>query len=111
MIKRQLVLALLVAWVAGGLMAGCVKEVVLTDAGKKVQVTDKLINPDDCKKLSTIRVTNQNTVEGFELTDEEMVRALEINARNTAADVGANVVVPLGAPKDATQRFSAYKCE
>ena len=93
------------------LVAACAKEVQLTEEGKKVQVTDKLLNPDACKKVSNIRVTNETTVEGWGLTGDELARALEVNARNLAATEGANVIIPKGPPENDAQDFESFKCE
>ena len=93
------------------LLAACAKEVQLTEEGKKVQVTDKLLNPDSCKKVSNIRVTNETTVEGWGLTGDELARALEVNARNLAAADGANVIIPKGPPENDAQNFESFNCE
>jgi len=36
---------------------------------------------------------------------------LTVLARNEAANLGANAVVPIGEPQDGKQRFRAYLCE
>lgn len=66
----------------------------------------------DCKKLGEIGANTMSRV-GFIARDETRVAVeLERLARNDAAAMGANTLVPLGpVTAEGTRRYAAYRCD
>ena len=101
---------MMLALILGLFLAGCTQAVVLTSAGEKVKLMDKLDNPADCEK----------PVEGMEISatrddplgtyPEEIQLDINNTARNKAAELGGNVIVPKGPAKGGKQHFDVYKC-
>jgi len=83
--------------------------VQLTPEGKKVRVFDAK-QTESCKKLGQT-TTSVLAKKGIITRDEEKVREeLATLARNSAADMGGNVTVPISDIKDGEQSFTVYNC-
>lgn len=90
------------------IILGCTL-VPLTPEGKKVHVFDAK-QTKSCKKLGQT-TTSVLAKKGIITRDEEKVREeLATLARNSAADMGGNVIVPISDIKDGEQSFTVYNC-
>ena len=101
---------LLAGLVMAVLGAGCTEPVVLTDGGAKVQIVDKLENPDACKKLVNVMDVNATRDDPLGTYPEEIKMDVEHTARNKAAELGATVIVPRGGIENGKQSFDVYAC-
>ena len=88
-------------------LAGCTF-VRLSDAGANVAQ----LNPADainCQELGLITSNTKAKVvvnRSRDAVSEELI----VLARNEAATMGANAIVPVGDVENGTQRFRAYRC-
>ena len=83
--------------------------VQLSDAGAGVAQlgTGDVAN---CREIGEVSTQTKDKIlisRGQEVVRQE----LTILARNEAAGLGANAIVPIAQPVDGTQRFRAYSCE
>jgi hypothetical protein len=89
-------------------MLGCTW-VPLTPEGKKVRVFDAK-QTESCKKLGQT-TTSVLAKKGIITRDEEKVREeLATLARNSAADMGGNIIVPISDIKNGERSFAVYSC-
>lgn len=63
-----------------------------------------------CTKLGEIEGNVTDRVALYQRNPLRVQEELETMARNEAVGLGANAVVPLEAPHDGRQRFSAWRC-
>ena len=93
---------------AAALLLSACSFVQLSDAGAGVAQMD----PADvlnCTSLGVVSAATQDKVlleRGSAKVQEELL----VLARNQAADLGANAIVPVDPPKDGKQSFRAYRC-
>lgn len=83
--------------------------VTLTPSGEKARVLepDEVVN---CKKVGAATVTTRAQVANIYRSQTKVAEELKILARNAAADLGGDSVVPQGPPLDGKQTFDVYKC-
>jgi hypothetical protein len=97
----------IVAWMILGIaiaaLTAC-SNIRLTEDGKNVIEMKKLDVLEKCENLGNIKVNATNV----NRTQEDKDRA--ILARNMAATMGANVVVPAGEVVGKSQEWTAYRC-
>ena len=96
------------------MMAGCTflisacSFVQLSDAGANVaqmDTTDVL----NCTAVGVVSTSTQDKVL-IERGGAKVREELLVLARNQAAELGANAIVPIDQPKDGKQSFRAYQC-
>lgn len=83
--------------------------VTLTPSGEKARVLD----PEDvvhCRKVGATTVTTRAQVANVYRSQGKVAEELQILARNAAADLGGDTVVPQGPAVDGKQTFDVYKC-
>lgn len=99
------------AWllVMTGIVIGGCTWVKLTPGGEKVRVLSpaevtscNLIGDTNVALLARIGAVNRN--------EEKVQKELNALARNSAADMGGDTVVPASEVNDGKQRYSVYKC-
>ena len=89
------------------LTSGCAF-VSLTDAGAEVRQSGAE-DVRSCKLVATISSQTKNTV----VVDRNLSKVREeliVLARNRAAAMGANAIVPVAPQQNGTQDFNAYSC-
>ncbi len=99
-------------WTALGtvLLAACVDWVPLTPAGEKVRVASAA-EVAACTKLGDVTANTKVTVGPLARDEAKAAGELEALARNDAATMGANAIVPTG-PVDWDHRsYAAFRCE
>ena len=90
------------------LIGGCTW-VKLTPEGDRVRVLDAS-EVSNCKQLGETKVSLMARVAGYNRDPRQVQRELDALARNAAADIGGDAVVPLGNPHEGKQTFAVYKC-
>jgi hypothetical protein len=93
---------------ATSLLAGC-SFVNLTEKGEKVVV----LNPSEvsgCERIGSTIVSVKDSVAGVDRSIEKMDAELAVLARNSAPDIGGDVVVREERLNDGKQRFGVYRC-
>ena len=89
------------------LLGGCAF-VSLTDAGANVrQSTAGQVS--QCKLVATISSQTKDTVV-IDRNSGKVREELIVLARNRAAEIGANAIVPVAEQRNGSQDFSAYSC-
>ena len=89
-------------------LSGC-SFVKLTDAGKNVDIRVNS-STESCQRLGVITVNGVDKVGVVSRGDKKVKTELSTLARNDAAVMGANVIVPVAEPADGSQKFEAYNC-
>ncbi len=89
------------------LLAGC-SFVQLTDGGRAV-VQAGAGDVANCESLGVVSATTQSKVV-LERGSEKVAEELIVLARNQAATLGANAIVPIGPIDNGSQNFRAYRC-
>ena len=89
-------------------LSGCTY-VRLTDGGAEVvqAESDAVAN---CTAIGVVSATTKAKVV-VNRVDGKVREELLVLARNEAANLGANAIVPMGEPEQGQQRFRAYRCE
>ena len=89
------------------LLGGCAF-VSLTDAGANVrQSTAEQVS--QCTLVATISSQTKDTVV-IDRNSGKVREELIVLARNRAAEIGANAIVPVAEQRNGSQDFSAYSC-
>lgn len=90
------------------LMSAC-SFVQLSDAGAQVAQME----PADVANCTSIGEVSSRTRDKVVISrgSAKVQEELLVLARNEAAGLGANAIVPLGEPENGEQRFRAYRCE
>ncbi|MFK7897761.1 MAG: DUF4156 domain-containing protein [Myxococcota bacterium] len=102
--------ALLLLLLLGGSSAGCTW-VPLTPAGGAVGVAAPETNLDGCERVGAVTAQTKARVGFITRGEEKVIEELRTLARNDAAEMGAQLVVPEGPPSaEGRQRFAAYRC-
>ena len=84
--------------------------VPLTDKGRDVRIL-QASQAADCQKVGTVHCKTADRVVIFARSDRKMREELESLARNEAAELGGNGIVPIGTMKDGRKSFDAYRCQ
>lgn len=92
----------------GLLLQGCAW-VKLTPEGEKARVLSAA-EVSGCQKLGKTTVSVKGDIAGMKRLPERVQSELEILARNSAADLDGDTVVPVGQPEDGRQVFDIYRC-
>lgn len=92
----------------GLLLQGCAW-VKLTPEGEKARVLSAA-EVTGCRKLGKTTVSVKGDIAGMKRLPERVQSELEILARNSAADLDGDTVVPVGQPEDGRQVFDVYRC-
>lgn len=84
--------------------------VPLTDAGAEVRVVDA-VTARGCARVGQVTANTRDRVAGLPRVEEKQAEELQALARNEAARLGANAVVPVSDVEEGRQRFDALVCE
>lgn len=90
------------------LSTGCAW-VKTTPGGEKVRVLDR-DEVSTCQELGTTTASLLDKVAGIDRNRQKVERELQILARNSAAKIGGDTVVPISEVSDGQQRFAVYQC-
>ncbi len=100
---RNLVVAIAIA-----ALAGCAG-LKLSTGGEKVRVLDPA-EVSSCRELGRTNTTTTAMVVGIPRPIETISKELRIVARNSAANMGGDTIVPLTVVENGAQTFMVYKC-
>lgn len=90
-------------------LAACSWGIKLDSGGDKVRTAwDGKV--DGCKDMGRVTVSVLDHVGPVDRSDLKVRDELEVMARNEAAGLGADTIVPLGDPRDGQQSWSAHHC-
>lgn len=81
----------------------------VSSEGEKVSVL-KASEVTQCQKVGTATSKTADTVAIFARTDRSIQEEVESLARNEAAGLGGDAVVPTSPIKDGRQSFDVYRC-
>jgi hypothetical protein len=90
-------------------MLGCTW-VPITSEGQEVRILQSM-EVTDCKKIGTTTAKTSDRAVFFARTDRKIREELDSLARNEAAELGGDAVVPIGSATDGRQSFDVYRCE
>jgi len=91
------------------LISGCASTIKLNEQGEKVRVLD----PDEvssCRELGRTNTSVTWVMMGVERPEEAVAKELRVIARNSAARMGGDTIVPLTVIDKGQQTFVVYKC-
>ena len=88
---------------------GCSNWVQVTSAGQNVRVATAS-EVSNCSRVGRTRANTLGKVIGVERGAERLQTELQSIARNEAADMGGNVIVPESLIDDGQQSFGVYSC-
>ncbi len=100
---------LLAALCGAVLIAGCSYGIV-PDAGSQGVRTAWNGNVSGCRDVGKVTVSVLSRVGPIDRNDIKVRDELEIMARNQAAQMRADTILPLGEPKDGEQSWEGYAC-
>ena len=103
--KRLLLISLL----SGAVLFSSCTWVKLTPEGEKVRVLSDT-EVSSCKKLGKTTTSLKDKVAGIHRNARKVEKELQALARNSAADMGGDTVVPVTQAKDGKQIFEVFKC-
>lgn len=83
--------------------------VKITPEGEKVRVLSKS-EVTSCKKLGKTTTTLKDKIAGVKRNKEKVEKEMQALARNSAADMGGDTVVPISEVTEGRQIFDVYKC-
>jgi hypothetical protein len=83
--------------------------VKLTPEGEKVRVL-AINEVSSCKKLGKTTTTLKDKIAGMSRNKAKVQKEMQALARNSAADMGGDTVVPVSEIQDGKQTFEVYKC-
>lgn len=98
-----------IAYALFGFLLQACAWVTLTPEGEKARVLSAA-EVSGCKKVGKTTVSVKGDIAGMERLPERVQAELEILARNSAADLNGDTVVPVGVPEDGRQVFEVYRC-
>jgi len=81
----------------------------LTPGGEKVRVLD-VSEVATCQEMGKTVVSSLAKVAGINRNEEKIEKELAMLARNAAADMGGDTVVPIGEVKEGKRSYTVYKC-
>ena len=91
------------------LLSGCASTIKLNEQGEKVRVLD----PDEvssCRELGRTNTSVTWVMLGVERPEDAVAKELRVIARNSAARMGGDTIVPLTVIDKGQQTFVVYKC-
>ena len=100
---------LLLVGVAAALVASGCAGLKLSEGGEKVRILDPA-EVSSCRELGRTNTTTTWTVAGIPRPIETVSKELRIVARNSAASMGGDTIVPLTVIQEGAQTFLVYKC-
>lgn len=83
--------------------------VELTTGGEKVRVL-AAEEVTTCQELGKTVVSSMAKVAGINRSEEKIEKELAMLARNAAADMGGDTVVPVSEVKEGKRSYTVYKC-
>jgi hypothetical protein len=83
--------------------------VEVTDEGESV-VLGSQANVRGCQQLSTTNVSVKDHVGPINRSADKVATELQNLARNEAARLGGDTIVPVAEPSDGRQSFMVYRC-
>jgi len=83
--------------------------VKLTPDGDKVRVLSES-EISSCKKLGKTTTSLKDKIAGINRNAEKVEKEMQTLARNSAADMGGDTVVPVTEVENGKQTFDVYKC-
>ncbi len=83
--------------------------VTLTPGGEKVRVLDAS-EVATCKELGSTTVSSAAKVAGINRNEERVEKELAMLARNAAANMDGDTVVPITAVQEGQRTYAVYKC-
>lgn len=95
--------------VATLILGACASALKLTSAGEKVRV----LSPDEvesCRKIGNTNASVTHIIAGIKRPDNVIVQELRTVARNAAARLGGDTIVPLTVVDEGQQSFQVFKC-
>ena len=100
------------AWIVVGAAAwlGACQWVPLTPEGERVRVANAA-EVEGCKELGTVTGKTTVTVGPLARNEAKVASEVEALARNEAATMGANAIVPKGALEWDQRAYAAFRCE
>ena len=84
--------------------------VPLTSEGRSVRIL-QASDVTDCRKIGRATSQSRDRVAIFARSDRKVREELEALAKNEAAELGGDAIVPIGTPADGRQSFDVYRCE
>jgi hypothetical protein len=103
--KNPLTMLLLLSTV---LVTSC-SWVKLTPEGEKVRVLS-MDEVSSCKKLGKTTTNLKDKIAGMKRNEKKVQKEMQALARNSAADMGGDTVVPVSEIQEGKQTFEVYKC-
>ena len=94
---------------AAALLSGCGHWVKLTPGGEAVRVAD-LDQVGECRRRGETTSYTREKIGGVGRSVGAVAEEMQYLARNTAADMGGDTIVPLGPIHEGKQRFAIYRC-
>jgi prefoldin subunit 5 len=91
------------------LSLGACTWVKLTPEGEKVRVLS-MSEVSTCKKLGKTTTTLKDKIAGMSRKQAKVEKEMQALARNSAAGMGGDTVVPVTEVADGRQTFEVYKC-
>lgn len=91
------------------LIVGCASRIKLNNEGEKVRVLDPS-EVSTCRELGKTNTSVTWSVVGIERPEEAIAKELRTIARNSAARMGGDTIVPLTIIDKGQQTFVVYKC-
>jgi len=83
--------------------------VKMTPSGEKVRVLSAE-EVSSCKNLGITRNSLKDKIAGFDRNKDKVKKELETLARNTAAGMGGDTIVPKTEIENGEQTFTVYRC-
>jgi Domain of unknown function (DUF4156) len=78
--------------------------------GQEVRIVGTTAVLADCKKIGSTTVTVPYKFGFIPRSDASVASDLNAMARNSAADMHGDTVIPTSQPKDGNQTFDVYRC-
>lgn len=93
------------------LLSACTYGIVLDPGGQQVRVAwNGNLGVRSCRDVGKVTVSVLSRIGPIDRNDIKVRDELEIMARNQAAQMHADTIVPLGEPRDGEQAWEAYQC-
>ena len=99
----------LLAPLTASILLGACNFVQLSDAGggvAQIGAADAV----NCTNMGSVTANTRDKVV-VNRSREQVQEELIVLARNEAAGLGANAIVPVGQPENGSQQFTAYRCD
>jgi hypothetical protein len=97
-----------VAGLVAGYLTGCTW-IDVTARGDKVRLLSAA-EVSGCKRVGKTTVSTAAKLAGLERYEDKIQNELNTLARNSAAELGGDTVVPVGTPVEGRQVFEVYRC-